>query len=49
MRQLHEQGKIGAFVVDGLNDSPTLAYADVSLSFANGSDIARKIADVIMM
>lgn len=49
VRQLHEQGKTVAFVGDGLNDLPALAYADVSVSFANGSDIARKTADVVLM
>jgi Cu2+-exporting ATPase len=49
VRQLHEQGKTVAFVGDGLNDSPALAYADVSVSFANGSDIARETADVVLM
>jgi Cu2+-exporting ATPase len=49
VRQLHEQGKTVAFVGDGLNDSPALAYADVSISFANGSHIARETADVVLM
>jgi Cu2+-exporting ATPase len=49
VRQLHEQGKTVAFVGDGLNDSPALAYADVSVSFANGSEIARETADVVLM
>ncbi|NMG07266.1 heavy metal translocating P-type ATPase [Brasilonema sp. UFV-L1] len=49
VRQLHEQGKTVAFVGDGINDSPALAYADVSVSFANGSDIARETADVVLM
>jgi Cu2+-exporting ATPase len=49
VRELHEQGKTVAFVGDGLNDSPALAYADVSVSFANGSDIARETADVVLM
>ncbi len=49
VRELHEQNKTVAFVGDGINDSPALAYADVSVSFANGSDIARETADVVLM
>lgn len=49
VRNLHRGGKIVAFVGDGLNDSVALAYADVSISFADGSDIARETADVVLM
>lgn len=49
VRKLHEQGKTVAFVGDGINDSPALAYADVSVSFANGSDVARETADLVLM
>ncbi|MBV8884262.1 MAG: heavy metal translocating P-type ATPase [Chroococcidiopsidaceae cyanobacterium CP_BM_RX_35] len=49
VRQLHEQGKTVAFIGDGINDSPALAYADVSVSFAHGSDIARETADIVLM
>lgn len=49
VRELHEQGKTVAFVGDGINDSPALAYADVSVSFANGSEIARETADLVLM
>jgi Cu2+-exporting ATPase len=49
VRQLHESGKTVAFVGDGINDSAALAYADVSVSFGNGSEIARETADVVLM
>ncbi len=49
IRDLKLSGKTVAFVGDGLNDSVALAYADVSVSFADSSDIAREIADVVLM
>ncbi len=49
MRKIHESGRTVAFVGDGLNDSVALAYADVSVSFGNGSQVARETADVVLM
>jgi Cu2+-exporting ATPase len=49
VRDLRRNGQVVAFVGDGLNDSVALAYADVSISFADGSDIARETADVVLM
>ncbi|WP_449418184.1 heavy metal translocating P-type ATPase [Phormidium nigroviride] len=49
VRDLHRAGRTVAFVGDGLNDSVALAYADVSVSFEQGSDIARETADVVLM
>ncbi len=49
IRQLHESGKTVAFVGDGINDSAALAYADVSVSFGDGSEVARETADVVLI
>lgn len=49
VRNLRRSGRTVAFVGDGLNDSVALAYADVSVSFEHGSDIARETADVVLM
>ncbi|MDJ0714241.1 MAG: heavy metal translocating P-type ATPase [Prochloraceae cyanobacterium] len=49
IKKLHARGKTVAFVGDGLNDSAGLAYADVSVSFRDGSEVARETADVVLM
>jgi Cu2+-exporting ATPase len=49
IRDLRRSGRTVAFVGDGLNDSVALAYADVSISFEQGSEIARETADVVLM
>ncbi|PMB25677.1 heavy metal translocating P-type ATPase [Fischerella thermalis] len=49
IRKLHASGKTVAFTGDGLNDSVALSYADVSISFGGGSEVARETADVVLM
>ncbi len=48
IQKLQTQGHTIAFVGEGINDAAALAYADVSISFATGSDIARETADVVI-
>lgn len=49
VESLHDSGKTVAFCGDGINDSAALAYADVSISFAKATDIARETADIVLM
>jgi Cu2+-exporting ATPase len=49
VKAIHDRGKTVAFCGDGINDSAALAYADVSISFAGASGIARETADVVLM
>lgn len=46
VQRLRDEGHVVAMVGDGINDSPALAVADVSVALADASDIARAVADV---
>ena len=46
---LKEEGKTIIMVGDGINDSPALEAADVSVSMKNSSDIAREVADISLL
>ena len=49
VQQLRDQGHVVAMVGDGINDSPALAAADVSVAMSDASDIARAVADVCIL
>lgn len=48
VQELRDAGHTVVMVGDGINDSPALATADVSVAMSDASDIARAVADVLV-